>query len=248
MSTPHGDHSVLAPPAQGSPARLPLASTVLIIDSDSEVTDLVETHLRTAGYKVLTAENAKSGREIALRENPNLIIVDLVLPGMSGTEFCKAIKQDSRTSEIPFIILTERNDEVDRIVGFELGADDYVSKPFSPRELVHRVRAILRRTAPALPKNIVTIGPITLDYGRCHARVHGKVIHLTPKEFKMLSLLAERPGMVQRRETLLQQIWGDEDAIDGRSIDTYLRRLRAKLGPAASCIKTVYGFGYRLGV
>jgi len=222
--------------------------TILLVDSEPETTEMVGSHLRLAGFQVLMANDAETGLEIAHQESPDLAILDLTLPGMSGNDFCKTLKQEAETCEIQLIVLTARSEEIDRIVAFEIGVDDYVTKPFSPRELVYRVHSVLRRSVAAPAKSVVTVGPITLDHGRCHVRVDGKVIHLTPKEFKMLSLLAERPGIVQRRETLLCQVWGDEDAIEGRSVDTYLRRLRAKLGPAADCIKTVYGFGYRLAV
>jgi two-component system phosphate regulon response regulator PhoB len=143
-------------------------------------------------------------------------------------------------------MLTAKHEEVDRLVGFEFGADDYVTKPFSPRELVHRVKSVLRRVNGWQEREVVSLGPIRIDHSRCCVYVNDAPVSLTRKEFKLLALLAERPGKVQSRETLLFEIWGDEDAIDSRSVDTYLKRLRTKLGSAAECVKTVHGFGYRI--
>jgi len=176
-----------------------------------------------------------------------LIADDEELPGMSGLEVCKALKSEASTKHIPILMLTAKSDEVDRILGFELGADDYMTKPFSPRELVLRVQSVLRRTnAPAEPADILKLGDITVDRVRHQVTIRGKELDLTATEFKLLSTLIERRGRVQSRDVLLNDVWGYESAIDTRTVDTHVRRLREKLGKAADCIETIRGFGYRM--
>jgi len=222
--------------------------TVLVVDDEVDILRLVSMALRAAGFNVVTAEDGAAALEKAQTLRPAVIVLDLMLPSLSGLEVCKLLRSNSQLPEIKIIMLTAKHEEVDRLVGFELGADDYVTKPFSPRELVHRVKSVLRRVHGWKEHEVVSLGPIKIDHGRCCVYVNDTPISLTPKEFKLLAILAERPGVVQSRDTLLCEVWGDEDAIDSRSVDTYLKRLRTKLGSAAECVKTVHGFGYRISL
>jgi two-component system phosphate regulon response regulator PhoB len=220
---------------------------ILIIEDEQDVVDLLSLHLRKAGFAVTAATDGPTGLRMAREEPQALIILDLMLPRMPGLEVCKVLKTDSATRAIPIIMLTAKAEEIDRIVGLEFGADDYVTKPFSPRELVLRVAAILRRGKNELAeeKNL-SIGQITLDSARHHVAVAGKPVRLTSVEFKLLSMLMQRQGRVQARDRLLNEVWGYESLIDTRTVDTHVRRLRKKLGKAAAAIETVRGFGYRI--
>jgi two-component system phosphate regulon response regulator PhoB len=225
-----------------------MASTkILIIDDEQDVIDLVTLHLRKAGYALSTATNGATGLRLAREESPALIVLDLMLPKMPGLEICKVLKTDATTRSIPVLMLTAKAEEIDRVVGLEFGADDYVTKPFSPRELVLRVNAILRRgQGDAAEDKKLSIGPITLDPARHQVDVAGRAIRLTSVEFKLLSMLMRRQGRVQERDRLLNEVWGYESVIDTRTVDTHVRRLRQKLGKAANAIETVRGFGYRI--
>lgn len=221
--------------------------TILVADDEEDVLNLVATNLKAAGFTVLKAEDGSSALQKARTQNPALIILDLMLPGMSGLEVCKVLKGEPKTAGVPIIMLTAKAEEVDRVLGLELGADDYITKPFSPRELVLRVKSVLRRSAtPAEPPGVLKIGPLAIDRERHQVRVKNKEIELTATEFKLVLLLVERRGRVQSRDSLLNEVWGYESLIDTRTVDTHVRRLREKLGPAADCIETVRGFGYRV--
>ena len=220
---------------------------ILIIEDEADVVDMLALQLRKAGgFTVATAEDGAQGLAKARADLPALIVLDLMLPRMPGLEVCKILKTDSATRHIPIIMLTAKAEEIDRIVGLEFGADDYVTKPFSPREMLLRIKAILRRGQSEGPEENLTRGAITLDPARHQVTVAGKRIRLTAVEFKLLSMLMQRPGRVQARDRLLNEVWGYETAIDTRTVDTHVRRLREKLGKAASAIETVRGFGYRL--
>src|SRR6266436_2035264 len=221
-------------------------NTVLIIEDERDVVDLLALNLRKAGFATSTAPDGAAGLEKARSEKPSLIILDLMLPKMPGLEVCKILKSDPGTRQVPIMMLTAKAEEIDRIVGLEFGADDYVTKPFSPRELVLRVNAILRRGKGEVTEEKMSIGSITLDPGRHHVTVGGKPVRLTSVEFKLLSMLMRRKGRVQARDRLLNEVWGYESLIDTRTVDTHVRRLRKKLGKAASAIETVRGFGYRI--
>ncbi len=224
-----------------------LTKKILIVEDEADVVDLLTLQLRkTGGFLVSVAHDGAEGLKKARAELPALVVLDLMLPRMPGLEVCKILKTDSATRHIPIIMLTAKAEEVDRIVGLEFGADDYVTKPFSPREMLLRIKAILRRGQPGGPDENLTRGTITLDASRHHVFVGGKRINLTAVEFKLLSMLMQRPGRVQARDRLLNEVWGYESAIDTRTVDTHVRRLREKLGKAASAIETVRGFGYRL--
>jgi DNA-binding response OmpR family regulator len=219
--------------------------TILIVDSDSQSATSIAENLGEVGYAVETAENGDDGLAMARDVHPSLVITEVTLPGLSGLEMCRALRADPATEGIQVMMLTARQAELDRILGFEFGADDYVAKPVSFRELLLRVKAVQRRLH-GWKRHVVTAGPISVDHSRCCALVDGTAIDLTPTEFRLLATLAERPNVVQTRDKLLSEVWGNEHAIENRSVDTYLRRLRNKLGEAGRHIKTVYGFGYRI--
>jgi phosphate regulon transcriptional regulator PhoB len=225
-----------------------MASTkILIIEDEQDVIDLLTLHLRKAGFAVGKATDGATGLRLAREESPALVILDLMLPKMPGLEICKVLKTDAATRQIPVLMLTAKAEEIDRIVGLEFGADDYVTKPFSPRELVLRVNAILRRgKGESAEEKKISIGQITLDPARHRVDVGGKPVRLTSVEFKLLSMLMRRQGRVQERDRLLNEVWGYESVIDTRTVDTHVRRLRKKLGKAAAAIETVRGFGYRI--
>ncbi len=221
--------------------------TVLIADDEADVLRLVSNSFASAGFSVLEALDGPAALETARRETPALAVLDLMMPGLTGFEVMRALKRDGSTAAIPVILLSAHADEANRILGFELGADDFVRKPFSPRELVLRGRAILdRKLRSSSAARRIQSGAIALDQERCAALVNGAPVLLTTLEFKLLSHLGRHPGRVFRRELLLTEIWGDEADIDIRTVDTHIRRLRDKLGSAASQIVTVRGFGYRL--
>jgi two-component system phosphate regulon response regulator PhoB len=220
---------------------------ILIIDDEQDVIDLLGLHLRKAGFALETATDGAVGLRLAREESPALIILDLMLPKMPGLEICKVLKTDAATRNIPVLMLTAKAEEIDRIVGLEFGADDYVTKPFSPRELVLRVNAILRRgKGEVVDEKTLKIGTISLDQARHEVAVGGKTVRLTSVEFKLLGMLMRRQGRVQHRDRLLNEVWGYESVIDTRTVDTHVRRLRKKLGKAANAIETVRGFGYRM--
>jgi two-component system phosphate regulon response regulator PhoB len=224
-----------------------LTKKILIVEDEADVVDLLTMQLRKAGgFLVSVARDGEEALKKARAELPALVVLDLMLPRMPGLEVCKILKTDSATRHIPIIMLTAKAEEVDRIVGLEFGADDYVTKPFSPREMLLRIKAILRRGQPDGAEENMTRGLITIDPSRHHVFVSGRRINLTAVEFKLLSMLMRRPGRVQSRDRLLNEVWGYEAAIDTRTVDTHVRRLREKLGKAASAIETVRGFGYRL--
>lgn len=223
------------------------SNRILIVEDEQDVVDMLTLNLRKAGgYMISTAADGASGLKKAREELPALIILDLMLPKMPGLEVCKVLKSDAATRHIPIIMLTAKAEEIDRIVGLEVGADDYVTKPFSPREIVLRIKAIMRRGQGEAAKEAMTFGAITVDPERHHVAVGGKAIRLTSVEFKLLSMLMQRRGRVQSRDRLLNEVWGYESIIDTRTVDTHVRRLRKKLGKAADAIETVRGFGYRL--
>ena len=220
---------------------------ILIIDDEPDVVDLISMNLKSAGFKVYSADNGEAGVVKAKAEIPSLIILDLMLPKISGIEVCKLLKREALTNSIPIIMLTAKSEEVDRIVGLELGADDYVTKPFSPRELLLRIQSVLRRskTADSKPERI-KLGDLMLDHARHEVFVSGEKVDLTATEFKLLAILMERKGRVQSRDRLLNDVWGYESVIDTRTVDTHIRRLREKMDMLADYIETVRGVGYRI--
>jgi two-component system, OmpR family, phosphate regulon response regulator PhoB len=217
---------------------------ILIVEDETDVVDLLALNLRKAGFRISSAADGASGLEKTRVDKPDFVILDLMLPKMSGLEVCKILKSDPITRAIPILMLTAKAEEIDRIVGLEFGADDYVVKPFSPREVVLRIQAILRR-GEAVDESFKA-GPISVDPARHQVHVSGRTVHLTSLEFKLLRALMHRPGRVLERDRLLNQVWGYESVIDTRTVDTHVRRLREKLGKAGDMIETVRGFGYRL--
>src|SRR5881392_4087920 len=219
---------------------------ILIIEDETDVADLLSLNLRKAGFRVSTAADGANGLQKARDDRPDFIILDLMLPKMSGLEVCRVLKGDTVTAHTPILMLTAKAEEIDRIVGLEFGADDYVTKPFSPREVVLRIRAIMRRGESKQEDERLTAGPITVDPARYEVSVNGRRINLTSLEFKLLRTLMQRRGRVQTRDRLLNDVWGYESVIDTRTVDTHVRRLRKKLGKAANVIESVRGFGYRM--
>lgn len=220
---------------------------ILIVEDERDVVDLLTLNLRKAGGFIISiASDGAAGLHKARTEKPAFIILDLMLPKMPGLEVCKILKTDPATRHIPIMMLTAKAEEIDRIVGLEFGADDYVAKPFSPREVILRIKAILRRGRGESDEETVTAGAITIDPVRHQVSVGGKHVHLTSMEFKLLRTLLQRRGRVQARDRLLNDVWGYESAIDTRTVDIHVRRLRKKLGKAGDAIETVRGFGYRL--
>lgn len=223
-----------------------MAQKILIVEDEPDVVDLIQINLKALGFQIITAENGEIALQKIQAQKPDLVILDLMIPKVSGLEVCKILKKNLETASIPIIMLTAKSEEVDRIVGLELGADDYVTKPFSPRELALRVQSVLRRgTEKVTLEETLTIGPITVDSSRHEVLIHGKPIDLTATEFNLLALLMQRRGRVQNRDRLLNDVWGYESAIDTRTVDTHVRRLRAKLGASADLIETIRGVGYR---
>jgi two-component system phosphate regulon response regulator PhoB len=219
---------------------------VLIADDEPDIVALLAYHLARAGYRVATASSGPEALEAAQREKPSLIVLDLMLPGLSGYEVLEKLRGSRATEHVAVLMLTARRDESDRIRGLTLGADDYLTKPFSPQELVLRVGAILRRSTAAPPAgDILSVGPITVDRAAHRVTVGGDDVELTPTEYKLLITLAERRGRVQARGHLLNVVWDAAPDIQTRTVDMHVQRLRAKLGDAGDMIETVRGFGYR---
>jgi DNA-binding response OmpR family regulator len=224
--------------------------TILVVEDDHNIADLVEMYLRQEGFRVLQAEDGERGLELADRERPKLVILDVGLPGaIDGLDVCRRLRQaESKMRMVPILILTARDGEIDRVLGLELGADDYVTKPFSPRELVARVKAILRRAdgPPAEGPGVLHAGAVEVDTGRREARIDGAVVPLANREFDLLRYLADNPGLVLSRRQLLDNVWGPGWFGDERTVDVHVRQLRKKLGDALP-LATVWGVGYRLG-
>jgi len=219
---------------------------ILVVDDEPDALELIAFNLKNAGLEVLTAENGDQALRLARSQLPDLILLDLMLPEVDGLEVCKILRRDPATSAIPIIMVTAKAAEMDRVLGLELGADDYVTKPFSPRELVLRVKNLLRRRQAAeTPTDRISVGDLSIDIPRHLVTVQGRAVELTATEFRLLSVLAQRRGRVQSREQLLRDVWNYETAIDTRTVDTHMRRLREKLGPAARYLDTVRGVGYR---
>ena len=223
-----------------------MAERILVVDDEPDLLELVRVNLAQEGFRVDLASSGRVALAELRRAKPDLVVLDLMLPDISGTDSAAESGADPDLSETPIIILTAKADEVDRVVGFEVGADDYVTKPFSPRELVLRVRAVLRRkSGPSEPQGSVEAGPLMLDPKRHRCFVSGEEIILTAKEFDLLHTLMRNPGRVLTREHLLDRVWGSDVVVTTRTIDTHLKRLREKLGAGGELVETVRGVGYR---
>ncbi|MGB8930224.1 MAG: response regulator [Anaeromyxobacteraceae bacterium] len=221
--------------------------TVLIVDDERDLLSLLDFNFRSAGFDTLLAATGEEALRTAAQRVPDLVLLDLMLPDLAGTEVCRRLKADARTRDVPVVMLTARGDEIDRIVGFEVGADDYVTKPFSAREVVLRARAILRRaTGRPAERPVAEVGPIRVDVEAHRVFVEGAEVALTPLEFKLLRTLMTRLGRVQPRERLLEDVWEMSTEVETRTVDTHMKRLREKLGAARDLIETVRGVGYRM--
>jgi DNA-binding response OmpR family regulator len=219
---------------------------ILVVDDEPEAVELVEFNLKQAGFDVAVAADGAEALKKSRTLMPTLIVLDLMLPEVDGLEVCKMLRRDSATAKVPIIMLTAKAAEIDRILGLELGADDYITKPFSPRELVLRVKRILQRgAAPDQEQERLKFGELLIDGPRHLVNWRGKKVDLTATEFKLLMLLAQRRGRVQSRDQLLRDVWDYQSAIDTRTVDTHMRRLREKLGAASKYLDTVRGVGYR---
>jgi DNA-binding response OmpR family regulator len=223
-----------------------MAKTILVVEDDKDILNLIDWHLKAEGYATKTAEDGIQGFELAKREKPDLIILDLMLPSMDGLTICKHLKKHEATEHIPVIMLTAKGEEVDRVVGFELGADDYMVKPFSPRELLLRIKAILRRTdAAAEQPMIIRHNNLVIDPEKHMVSIGENILELTVTEFNLLIDLVQNKGRVRTRDQLLDRVWGYQFEGYHRTVDTHIRRLRQKLGTLADDIETVRGIGYR---
>jgi two-component system, OmpR family, phosphate regulon response regulator PhoB len=227
---------------------LAVQERILVVDDEPDIVALVAYHLAKTGYRVSTASNGTDALSIARQERPSLLVLDLMLPGMSGFDVLEHIRSEEGTRHIAVLMLTARKEEQDRIRGLSLGADDYLTKPFSPQELVLRVGAILRRTTGAsdAPADVLQIGPIKIDRAAHRVAIENDEVELTPTEYKLLITLAERRGRVQARGHLLETVWEAAPDIQTRTVDMHIQRLRTKLGEAGDLIETVRGFGYRM--
>ena len=218
---------------------------ILIAEDESDIRDLISFNLEREHMETLLAKDGVEAFEIAKQKSPDLIVLDLMLPRMDGVTVFKELRQDSRTRDIPVIMLTAKAQLNDVISGLEMGADDYLTKPFSPKELVLRVKALLRRINTTTANSTISSGKFRLDKNTLHCFVSGEQVDLTPTEFKLLLLIVEREGTVQNREDLLREVWGYRDTANSRTLDTHIKRLREKLGDLSRCIETVRGIGYQ---
>ncbi|MBI3989736.1 MAG: response regulator transcription factor [candidate division NC10 bacterium] len=220
---------------------------ILVVDDEPDIVNLLKYHLEREGFRVVAASDGPGALKVIAEEKPDLVILDLMLPGIDGLEVCRRIRREPDTSHLPILMLTAKGEEVDKIVGLELGADDYVTKPFSPRELAARVKALLRRSTEPEVKEVFRFGSLEVDVGRHTADVRGEAVALTSKEFELLRALIAAKGRVLSRDFLLERVWGYERAleVESRTVDVHIRRLRSKLGPEAKRILTVKNAGYR---
>jgi two-component system, OmpR family, phosphate regulon response regulator PhoB len=221
--------------------------TVLLVEDEPDVVDLLRFHLRRGGFKVLTAATGNEGLEAVRQNLPDAVILDIMLPGMSGLEVCRALKADPALAAIPVLMLTAKGDVKDRVKGLETGADDYVAKPFSPKEVVLRVQGLIKRLRSASANSdLLELAGIALDKSTLSARLDGRRLELTTTEFKLLTAFLNNPARTLSRDTLLRDVWGYATGADTRTVDTHIRRLREKLGDHANRLETIRGEGYRL--
>ena len=223
-----------------------MAETVMVVEDEQEIRDLIRYNLERAGYRVLVAADGEEGLRQAFASRPDALVLDLMLPGRSGLDVLREIRDEPTTRDLPVILLTARSAEMDKLIGFEHGADDYLTKPFSPRELVARLQALLRRAQPERVAGTLAVGDLTVDTLAREAAWQGRTLTLTPREFELLAFMAGRPGRVSTREELLRKVWGYDFMGETRTVDVHVRRLRAKLGTGSGLIETVQGAGYKM--
>jgi two-component system phosphate regulon response regulator PhoB len=225
-----------------------VAATILVVEDEPAIQELISYNLKQAGHQPLKAENAEQAMNLVQNALPDLILLDWMLPGMSGIELARRLRSDKRTKTIPIIMLTARSEEQDKLTGLETGADDYITKPFSPRELNARVKAVLRRRAPQMTDDVVQVGGLRLDPASHRVTGNGHGVDLGPTEFRLLHFLMTHPERVHSRTQLLDRVWGDHVFVEERTVDVHIRRLRKALEPTGldALIQTVRGTGYRL--
>ena len=225
-----------------------MSASILVVEDEPAIQELLRINLENAGFSVRAAENAESAYEQIREALPDLILLDWMLPGQSGLAFARSLRGDARTRELPIIMVTARSDESDRVAGLEAWVDDYVTKPFSPRELKARIKSVLRRRAPEAAQEELTVGPLSLDPATHRVTAREEAVSLGPTEFRLLKFLMARPERVHSRAQLLDKVWGDHVYIEERTVDVHIRRLRLSLQPigCAGKIQTVRGSGYRL--
>ncbi len=224
------------------------ASRIAIVEDEEDIAEVLQYNLAREGFQVEVHGRGDTAWEALRRKPPDLVLLDLMLPGLDGLELARLLRRDPATAGVPIVMLTAKGEEIDRIVGLELGADDYISKPFSPRETLLRIKAVLRRrqAEPAANGKPIELGAIRLDPAAHRLEVRGKDVPLTATEFRLLHVLLERRGRVQTRSALLADVWGYAEDVDSRTVDTHIRRLRRKLGAESDRIETVIGVGYRI--
>jgi len=224
-----------------------MSKKIILIEDDQDINRLVTHYLTKEGYIIKSSQDGIRGLQLIKQEKPDLVILDLMLPEMDGLEVCKRLRADSKTSALPIIMLTAKGEESDKIVGLELGADDYMTKPFSPKELVARIKALFRRSERHVEESTgFHYGPLSLDVSRHEVKVGGKTIQLTAKEFSLLLQLLKNKGRVLTRETLLDTVWGYDSDVTTRTVDVHIRRLREKIPFLSEAIETVKSYGYKL--
>jgi two-component system phosphate regulon response regulator PhoB/two-component system alkaline phosphatase synthesis response regulator PhoP len=238
-------------PSKGSNDNYPLRNTgsklIAVVDDEPDIVELVSLHLVKAGYKVQEFYDASSFLKFLKFDIPDLVILDIMLPDSDGLEICKFLKRDEKYSSMYVVMLTAKGEEMDKVIGLEIGADDYISKPFSPRELIARTKAILRRDTKQVKTNVIRIGEsVEIDLHKYEIKVSGVKIELTSSEFKILKLLSERKGWVFSREQILQSLGAYDKGVLDRTVDVHIKNLREKLGPAGSIIKNIRGIGYKI--
>jgi len=226
------------------PAKLPHKDTVLVIEDEPDVLDLLRLHLRRQGYNVLEASDGVTGLRMAREKLPSAVVLDLMIPEMRGEDVCRQIRATESTAKIPVIMLTAKARAEERVAGLELGADDYLTKPFSPRELVLRLQLLIQKARSSEPGEKLCVGPFELDRGSFEVRLRGRKLDLTALEFRLMVAFMESRGQVLDRETLLRNVWGYRNPSNSRTVDTHVRRLRAKLRPHEEFLHTVHGEGY----